>query len=176
MKVHELMIDDVMTCQPHDTLDVPARMMRDGDFGVVPVITNDERVVGIITDRDICMSALRNNAPLTDIKTREAMTDEIYFCSPEDRVEDAAATMSNHQVRRLPVLDDELRLHGILSINDVARAYADESGHFFRDLTPREVADTLADISEPAPDNAQTNRVLNVEDIETSVGSAASGF
>jgi CBS domain-containing protein len=96
-------------------------MMWDHDCGCIPIRDGDH-VVGMITDRDICMAAHFKGKPIRDIRIEEAMSRDVAVCRPGDPLETAEAIMMRAQVRRLPVTDASGRLVGILSLNDIARA------------------------------------------------------
>ncbi len=96
--------------------------MWEQDCGIVPVL-NDEgsKVVGVVTDRDICMATWSRNLAPTNVLVSQAMSSDLAFCSPGDTLADAEATMRSRQIRRLPVLDADSKLVGILSIADITR-------------------------------------------------------
>lgn len=119
MKVKEIMTGDVQCCSPQTNLAAAAKMMWDSDCGVLPVLSVEGKVIGVITDRDICMAAATKNKPPSEITVWETITGQVHTCSPDDDVEQALAIMANHQVRRLPVVDDEGILQGMLSLNDI---------------------------------------------------------
>ena len=121
MNVEQVMTTDVMTCRPGDNLNSAARIMWEHDCGCVPVVDDNERVVGMITDRDICMAAYTQGRPLQALGVAGAMSRSVCCCKPADRLETAEELMRTHQVRRLPVMDDQGRLVGILSLGDLAR-------------------------------------------------------
>jgi len=120
MTVRELQTTDVKTVGPEADLASVAQLMWEGDCGVIPVVT-DRKVVGMITDRDICIAAATRNKPPAEIRASEVMGGNgVYAVKPDDDVRVALRTMRKHRVRRLPVVDHEQRLTGILSINDLA--------------------------------------------------------
>ncbi len=122
MKVRELMTSPAHTCQPHDTLAHAAQQMWDHDCGILPVVDRDGRVGATITDRDICMAALTRGRRLDELRVADAMSKQVFACSPDDDVATAAGTMALHQVHRLPVVDGKQQLSGLLSLNDLALA------------------------------------------------------
>ena len=121
MKVKALMTSDVKCCTLHDTLNTPAQIMWDHDVGAVPVVDQEGRVCGMVTDRDICMAAYLRGIPLTAAVVESAMTKHVFSCAPEDDVHDAQQLMREKQLRRIPVVDAHGRVAGIISIADVAR-------------------------------------------------------
>ena len=88
MKVQEVMSGRLETCHPWDSLNEAARLMWDGDFGWVPVVDQGERLVGVITDRDICMAAYTRGRPLRELPVAAAMCREVCCCGPDDSLED----------------------------------------------------------------------------------------
>jgi CBS domain-containing protein len=119
MHVREVMTPDVVIASPEDTLQRAAEMMIDIDAGVLPVGEND-RLVGILTDRDITVRAVAAGKEPTECKVREVMSQDIKYVYEDESLEDAARNMSQLQVRRLPVLNREKRLVGIVSLGDLA--------------------------------------------------------
>ncbi len=118
MKVSECMTREVRIVDPAETLQDAARTMADIDAGFLPVGEND-RLIGIITDRDIAIRAVGSGrAP--DAKIRDVMSQEVRYCYADDDVEDILFNMAEQQVRRLPVVDRNKRLVGIVSISDLA--------------------------------------------------------
>ena len=118
MKVREAMSRDVRTVAPTETICDAAKTMAEIDAGAIPVAAND-RLVGMITDRDIAVRAVAEHKG-PDTPVREAMTEEIRYCFDDDDLDDVASNMGDLQVRRLPVVNREKRLVGILSLGDVA--------------------------------------------------------
>ena len=118
MKVHEVMHRDVQIASPDQTLREAAAMMADIDAGVLPVGDQD-RLVGMITDRDIAVRGVaRGLTP--DAPVREVMSAEVKYCFEDEDINHVARNMADIQVRRLPVLDRDKRLIGILSLGDIA--------------------------------------------------------
>lgn len=136
-KISEVMSSDVQTISPDATIEEAAQEMRDGDFGLLPV-GDEEQLVGVITDRDIAIRAVaEGNGPETLV--REIMSEGVIWAQEDDSIEEAAQIMSDHQIRRLPVVDADQRLVGIVSLGDFA---VDSS-----DIGP--AAEALAEISSP---------------------------
>ncbi len=139
MKVQDVMTYDVHTCRPDTNLGMAAMQMWDGDFGILPVLDGN-RIVGVITDRDICMAtAMRECAPV-NIRVEEVMSGQVFACSPDTDIQEALKIMRQNKVRRLPIIDAiHHRLIGVLSLNDVAlkAKKGDE------ELSAQDVEDTL---------------------------------
>jgi CBS domain-containing protein len=145
MHVSELMIHPVHTCPADAHLDVAARIMWDHDCGALPVVDNEGHAVGMLTDRDICMAAYTQGKRLNQIGVRSAMAASVLACHVNDSVEAVERVMQEGRVRRVPILDDDRRVVGIVALNDLARhaARARKGG------VDREIVTTLAAICEP---------------------------
>jgi CBS domain-containing protein len=127
MNVGKLMSTDVKTCAPDHSLACAAQQMWEGDFGCIPVVDSGGHVIGIITDRDICMATCLNGQAPGDLVVRDFMSRQVLTCQPQDRLTDATAAMRQAQVRRLPVTEADGRLVGIISLTDLAK-YAAQAG------------------------------------------------
>ncbi len=147
--VDALMTRKVWTCRAGDRLNEAAKLMWDHDCGCTPVLNEAGRLVGILTDRDICMAAYTQNRPLAEIEVSSVMAKDIWSCAPEDTVDIAEVKMQAHQVRRLPVLDLTGELVGILSLTDLARAVASYVHESAIGLDAAAIETTLAAISRP---------------------------
>jgi CBS domain-containing protein len=121
MKVHEIMHEGVTWVDPNTSISALARMMRDEDIGSIPIGEND-RLVGMVTDRDIVCKGLANGKDVTSLTARDVMSGPIVYCSANEDVEDAARIMEEHAIRRLPVLNEKKRMVGMLSVGDIADA------------------------------------------------------
>jgi CBS domain-containing protein len=146
MNVSELMTKNAVTCRPEEPLYRAAQIMWDNDCGCVPVVDDSHKIQGMITDRDVCMAALMQGKSLSEIPIASAMSRAIYACSPDDDVEKAAELMRIRQVRRIPVLDPQGHVLGVVSLNDLARALSRSASN---GVTTPTVARTLYDISQP---------------------------
>jgi CBS domain-containing protein len=151
MKVQQIMTRAVSCCLPDDTTNQAACIMWERDCGFVPVVESHEgrHVVGVVTDRDICIAAYTKNRPLDQIRLRELMSADIRSCRASDDVSEAEGMMRRSQVHRLPVLDDGGQLVGVLSLADVARQAARETGSKRQEVTARDIGETVAAISQP---------------------------
>ena len=124
MKVTEVMTRDVQTIRPDQPVQEAASFMLSNDAGSIPV-TDGDRLIGMITDRDIAVRGIaKGYGP--DTPVRELMTDDLVIVRIDDSVEDAASKMSEAQVRRLPVIDRDERLCGIVSLGDLSREADDD--------------------------------------------------
>jgi len=128
MKVQDVMTYDVQTCSPETNLSEAAMQMWRGDFGVLPVVAS-RKVVGVITDRDICMAAATKHRDPAKIRVKEVISGRVYGCSLDTDLREALKIMREKQVRRLPIIDTlERNLCGILSLNDIALKAQDARG------------------------------------------------
>ncbi len=119
MKVKELMTDNPKACTLTGNLAEAARLMWEADCGIVPVVAEDGKVVGLITDRDICMAAMIKGRNESNIAVEDAITGKVVTCRPDDDIHTALNTMRENRVRRLPVVAADGKLQGVLSMNDV---------------------------------------------------------
>jgi CBS domain-containing protein len=154
MTIERIMSREVHHCRPDHTLDYAASQMWEHDCGCLPVCANGDdaepRVIGMLTDRDVCMAALFQGKPLHELKVADAMSRDIRVAKIDDRPEDVELLMREQRIRRVPVTDDAGALVGIVSLADFARAAraratARKSGAF----SERDVGHTLAAICEP---------------------------
>ena len=134
MNVRDVMTSNPRTVSPTDSIQVAARIMRDEDCGVVPVVENG-RPVGVVTDRDIVIRAVADGS--SDKSVRDIATTDLVFVKPDASTKDAEKLMSERQIRRLPVVEND-RLVGIVSLGDIAVKEGRDS----------RTGDTLENISE----------------------------
>lgn len=139
MQIRECMTPAPEACSPDDTIRDAARRMADGDFGAIPIV-EDQRPIGILTDRDIAVRAVAQGRPADSTTVREIMTGECICVRDDADAEEAVRLMEQKQVRRLMVTDADGRLCGMLSTADVARELGDTT-------TAGEV---LEEVSKPA--------------------------
>lgn len=143
MKVRDAMSPDVRVISPDQSVCDAAKLMAEIDAGALPVGEND-RLVGMITDRDIAIRAVAEHKS-PDAKVREIMSQEVLYCYDDQDLEDVAENMSEEKVRRMPVVNRDKRLVGIISVGDVAlMEEAETAGR------------TVAEISEPGGLHSQT--------------------
>ncbi|TYL87540.1 CBS domain-containing protein [Bradyrhizobium cytisi] len=120
MQVREIMTPSVHIADPNMTIREAARWMRADNVGALPVGEND-RLVGMITDRDIVMRAVAEERSAGNTSVREVMSEGVCYCFEDDDVEGASQQMATHQVRRLPVLNRQKRLVGVVALADISR-------------------------------------------------------
>lgn len=158
MKISQIMKSDVEMCGPDDNLAAAASRMWDCDIGCLPVVGAAGEVVGMVTDRDICMSALTRGQSLREIPVSVAMTKEVLSCAPDATLIDAEEVMRAGQVRRLPVIDSDGCLVGVVSLNDLARLAEHDIGRENPDLSAQEITATLAAICAPRAPTPASSR------------------
>jgi CBS domain-containing protein len=157
VKVQDVMTSPAHSCKPGETLVGAARAMWDYSCGALPVLDSEGKLAGMITDRDICMALARKNRFPGDIRVREIMSPHPFMCKPADEAETALTTMAKRQVRRLPVVDAQGRLVGIVSVNDVlARAGSRHENPQGADEVHRLVVETLLELCAPPPAGLRT--------------------
>jgi CBS domain-containing protein len=120
MNVQDLMTHPAVTCHVNDDLQDAAQKMWDHDCGVLPVVNDEGKITGMITDRDICMAALTQGRPLHELLVNLAMAMHVIAVRPEQTVDEVEQLMTRHQIRRLPVVDAANRPLGVISLNDLA--------------------------------------------------------
>lgn len=143
MNVSSLIRRDVTSCTIHDNLERAAQLMWDHDIGCLPVIDDQGHVAGMITDRDTCMAAYTQGAPLRAISVTTPMARRVFSCREADEVDVVEKVMREHQIRRMPVIDDQGHPIGIISLNDIARAASTGA------VSATDVVATLAVLSAP---------------------------
>jgi CBS domain-containing protein len=121
MKIKHVMTKDPTCCVPSDTAQRAASLMRDEQAGVVPVIENEQsqKIVGVLTDRDLCMNVVAEGRDPGTTRVEDCMTSTVVSCSSQDAVEKATELMRENQIRRIPVVDEQRRLVGIVSMADI---------------------------------------------------------
>jgi CBS domain-containing protein len=149
MNVGELMTRDVRTCAASDSLNDAARMMWEADCGCLPVVEADGKVVGVITDRDICMAAYTQGGRLLDLTVESAASKNVVAIDKDESLRRAEELMRTAQVRRLPVVDSAGRIVGLLSLADLARRVPAPS-----DRTQEPLARVLASVCQARPTGA----------------------
>lgn len=138
LRCREIMTKNPKTANREMTLQEVADLMKDGDFGVLPIIEKENnKLVGILTDRDIVVRAVADGKNVSETTVGDVMTDRLFTAKPDDYVFEAVRTMGERQVRRIPIVDENNILQGIIAMADIALEMEDE----------REIAETLEDIS-----------------------------
>jgi len=140
LRCRDIMTRTVTTCRRNTPIAEVARMMRDEDTGAIPVLGDDGKLEGIVTDRDLVVEGLTSDKADNELRAGDCMSTDLYTAHPNDRVVEVIHEMGDHQVRRVPVVDHRSRLVGIISMADLAL-------HTDKD---QELADALEDISKPS--------------------------
>lgn len=119
MKVHEIMTAGVATCHPYDTADSCAKLMARYSCGAVPVVDDNGHLVGIVTDRDLCLALGDGDRQPSETRIADVMSTNVRFCGASDSIETCLDIMADARVRRLPVTDRNNKVIGIVSLNDI---------------------------------------------------------
>jgi CBS domain-containing protein len=149
MNASELMTTAVQSCRADDTLQRAVQIMWDHDCGVVPVVDGENRVIGMITDRDVAVAAYTQGHALWQIPVSTAMAKHVHGVSETDSLEMVEDLMRRVRVRRVPVLDWQGKLKGLVSLNDLARQVQRTASRKTDGLRPDSIAQTLAAVCEP---------------------------
>ena len=121
MKVKEVMMGTPYSCQLDTNLGAATELMWVGNCGFLPVVGADSKVVGVVTDRDICIALGTRNKLPGDVTVREVLSSKLYSCSPDDEIHVALQEMRNGGVRRLPVITETGNLVGVISMDDLVK-------------------------------------------------------
>ena len=148
MKVKYVMTDDVKCCNLETNLAAAAKIMWEADCGAIPVTDGQGKVIGVITDRDICIAAATRSRTEGEISVQDVISKNLCACSPHDDVRAALGTMRAQQVRRLPVVGQDGRLAGIISIHDIAVQARSGKGSA---VPADDVLDAFIAITAPSP-------------------------
>jgi CBS domain-containing protein len=157
MKVHEVMTRPPRTCTTDTPLDEASRLMEGTGYGALAVVDPDQRLVGILTDRDLAMKIGATPRHPSEITAGETMTANVYVCSEDEDLADALERMAEARKRRLPVLGSDQELRGILSIDDIVLWGVEHRG-----ITPKALVRALHAIC------AAHQPLLETEEIEVS--------
>jgi CBS domain-containing protein len=149
MKVRDVMTHNVKTCTSESSLADVAAILWENDCGVVPVVDHAGKVIGMVTDRDICMAVATKNRLASEIKAHELLHQEVYGCPPDAEIEEALRVMQQRSVRRIPVFDQDRNLRGILSLNDLILSAMDRrAGAGYSAISYDDVMAVLKAVSE----------------------------
>ena len=146
MKVKDVMTKGAKACMPETSLAGAAALMWEKDCGALPVVNVEDKVVGMITDRDICFGATTKNRLPSEVSVGEVITGKLFACAPEDDIHQALKTMRRERVRRLPVVGDGGRLEGIVSMNDVVLRAEEQADGKAPELSYADVVETYRGI------------------------------
>jgi CBS domain-containing protein len=140
LRCRDIMTRNVVTCRRDTPISEVARLMREQDAGAIPVVDENGKLCGIVTDRDLVVRGLTSDKPEAELCAGDCMSDDVYTANHNDRLVDVIHEMGDHQIRRIPVVDSRDRLVGIISTADIA----------LQTNKDRELAETLEEISQPS--------------------------
>ena len=134
MKVKDVMTKHVAVLPPHAPISEIARLMRDEDVGSIP-ITWDDRLIGMVTDRDIVLRALADHPDPRALVARDVMSSKVFYCTEDQTMDEVLEQMGGEQIRRLPVLDSHHRLSGVVSLGDASQAVSKKAGGALKEIS-----------------------------------------
>jgi CBS domain-containing protein len=145
MQVREIMTENPVCCSPESSLQNVAKLMAEHDCGEIPVLDEQRRPVGVVTDRDIACRAVAQGRDPSQITARDVMSEPVVTVTPEDSVEECCQRMEENQIRRLPVVDEAGACCGMISQADIARQAPEH-----------ELAEVVRDVSRPTQESSRT--------------------
>lgn len=148
MKVQDVMTKEVKFCRPETNLAAAAAMMWENDCGALPIRADSGKAIGVITDRDIAIALGTRNQQAAEIPVEQVITGQLFAVSPDDDIHTALKLMRKEKVHRLPVINGQGALEGILSLNDVALHAVHANGKATPSLNYEDVVSTLKAVSE----------------------------
>jgi CBS domain-containing protein len=146
VRAGDVMTRDVVTVQPNDAAQYAAQLMGECDCGAIPVVDWQGRMLGMITDRDITIRLVANGMNPLRARVGDCMTDKAFACHVNDSLENCMRSMSRHQIRRMPIVNDRNQVVGIISQADIAQHASQHTGTGER----RAVSDVVCAVSEPS--------------------------
>lgn len=149
MRVKDIMVRTAASCAPRTNLGAAVEILWNRNCGILPIINEEEKVIGVVTDRDLCVALGTRNRLPGEVTVGEVTTGKVYSCSPNDDVHAALKIMASEKVRRLPVVNDDGRLEGILSMDDVVLHSEPRSSGRFSELAHDDVLETLKMLYRP---------------------------
>lgn len=156
MKIADLMTREARSCRVEDNLNDVANLFWTHDCGAIPVLDADDRVIGMITDRDACLGAFFQLKPLSEVPVAITMTRTVRTCRADESLDIALGRMAEHRIRRLPIVDGHGKLMGMISLGDIARVAATSGTAKEHRALAEEVTRTLATVSLPHGATATT--------------------
>jgi len=148
MNTEDIMTRNVKCCRPETSLSEAAALMWNYDCGALPVVDDENRVMGMITDRDIAIAAATKGRLATDISVGEVMSGNVYACGLSEDINSALKTMRREKVRRLPVVGKDGKVAGILSINDIVLQAEQTKGRQSPEISYDDVISTFKAVCE----------------------------
>jgi CBS domain-containing protein len=149
MRVKDVMVRSAASCTPQTNLAEATEIFWNRNCGMLPVVNSEGNVIGVVTDRDVCIALGTRNRMAAEIPVEEVISGKLFLCKPDDDIRSALVTMARAQVRRLPVINVEGRLEGILSMDDVILHADPRTAGRTPDLTCDEVVETLKNVYWP---------------------------
>jgi CBS domain-containing protein len=155
MRIKQVMTKDPRCCVPSDSAQRAASIMRDEHAGIVPVIDNEQsrKVTGVVTDRDLCMNVVAEGRDPRTVLVAQCMTTTVVTCAPNDSVEKATELMRENQIRRIPVVNGQGELLGIVALADVV-----ERAEIKTTQTHETLKKVSAPTDEPSKPRAQSRK------------------
>ena len=153
MRAEDLMTRPVVTCHVNDPLNAAAKLMWDHDCGAIPVVRDDGRLAGIVTDRDLCMAAYTQGRPLSEIPINSVMSEHVVSAHRDDKLGAIEQMMMDRQIRRIPVVDDGDKPIGMITLNDLALESARPNTRMKNAVA--KIAHTLAAVCQPRTQRQQ---------------------
>ena len=153
MKISEVMTRAVKSCSIDDNLVIAVERMWHANCGILPVIDRDDAVVGVISDRDICLALGTRNELASELHVDEVFKKKLFSCAPDDSLQTALDIMGESRVRRLPVLDDKGKLVGIISLDDIGEISM-STGTRRKTVPPEKVVEVLRKVHPMRPEAA----------------------
>jgi CBS domain-containing protein len=151
MQVRDVMVESPAFCAPEASVVAAVEILRSRKCGFLPIVDERERVVGVVTDRDICMALCERNQIPSEIKVGEIATKQVFSCMADDDIRMALRTMGAAKVRRLPVVSMEGKLAGILSMDDIVQHAERFSPGRILELSCLDVVDTMKQVTPAKP-------------------------
>jgi len=149
MKVKEVMMRTAASCSRETNLGAAVEILWDRNCGILPIVDADQKVIGVVTDRDICIALGTRNRLPGDVTVGEVTSGKLFTCAPEDEIRTALSAMAQAKVRRLPVVRPDGKLEGILSMDDVVIHSEPRSGRGTSELSPEDVVEALKAVYRP---------------------------
>ncbi len=154
MKVADVMTKSPVYCSPETNLAAAVEILWNRDCGILPVVDSNQKLVGVATDRDMCVALGTRNRLPSEITIKDVASGKIVACKPEDDVRNALQTMAEARVRRLPVTDAEGKLQGVLSMDDIVLHTETKGVRRDSEISPEDVINTLKSVFTPQPRRA----------------------
>jgi CBS domain-containing protein len=151
MEVREIMTATPACCTPDATASRAAHMMKEQDTGIIPIVESEysRKVVGVVTDRDLCLTVVAEGRNPESVTVKEVMTSDVVACRPDADVEQAVALMRENRIRRIPVLDADQMILGIVSMADLLQR---------SDLPSGETHQMMKEVTEPTREPSTKSR------------------